>query len=75
MDSFEQASEIKCPKLVIKYQNDSKVEFTGSPSETESDSDSAGETKGEYQPALEFIQVKAVSNIWQAAKSINYEIS
>ena len=37
----------KCPKLVTKYQNDSKAEFTGSPSETESDSDSAGGTEGE----------------------------
>ena len=45
MDSFEQASEIKCPKLVTKYQNDSKAEFTGSPSETESDS--AEGTEGE----------------------------
>ena len=47
LDSFEQGSEIKCPKLVTKYQNDSKAEFTGSPSETESDSDSAGEIEGE----------------------------
>ena len=30
-----------------KYQNDSKAEFTGRPSETESDSDSAGGTEGE----------------------------
>ena len=35
LDSFEQGSEIMCPKLVTKYQNDSKAEFTGSPSETE----------------------------------------
>ena len=41
------ASEIKCPKLVTKYQNDSKAEFTGSPPEAESDFDSAGGTKGE----------------------------
>ena len=34
-------------KLVTKYQNDSKAEFTGSPSETESDPDSAGGTEGE----------------------------
>ena len=47
LDSFEQASEIKCPKLVTKYQNDSKAEFTGSPSATEPDSDSAGGTEGE----------------------------
>ena len=32
---------------ITKYQNDSKAEFTGSPSETESDSDSAGEIEGE----------------------------
>ena len=47
LERFEQASEIKCPKVVTKYQNDSKADFTGSPSETESDSDSAGGTKGE----------------------------
>ena len=47
LDSFEQGSEIKCPKLVTKYPNDSKAEFTGSPSETESDSDSAGGIEGE----------------------------
>ena len=41
LDSCEQCSEIKCPKLVTKYQNDSKAEFTGCPSETEFDSDSA----------------------------------
>ena len=28
-----------------------------------------------YQPAMFFIQVKTVSSLWQAAKSINYEIS
>ena len=51
--------------------------FTGSPSETESDSDSAEglKVKMKYQPALLFIQVKTVSSLWQAAKSINYEIS
>ena len=47
LDSFEQASEIKCPKLVTKYQNDSKAGFTGSPSETESDSDSTELTESE----------------------------
>ena len=47
MDSFEQGSEIKYPKLVTKYQNDSTAKFTGSPSETESDSDIAGEIEGE----------------------------
>ena len=45
LDSFEQASEMKCGKLVTKYQNDSKAEFTGCPSETESDSDSAKGTE------------------------------
>ena len=35
------------PSLSQKYHNDSKAEFTGSPSETESDSDSAEETDGE----------------------------
>ena len=47
LDSFEQVSEIMCSKLVTKYQNDSKAEFTGSPSETGSDSDSTEETEGE----------------------------
>ena len=47
LDSFEQASEIKCPKLVTKYQNDSKAEFTGNTSETESDSDSTERTDSE----------------------------
>ena len=27
-----------------------------------------------YQPAMFFIQVKTVSSLWQAAKSINYDI-
>ena len=35
------------PSLSQKYQNDSKAEFTGRPSETESDSDSAEGTEGE----------------------------
>ena len=48
MDRFVQASDIKCPKLVTKkYQNDSKAEFTGCLTETESDSDSAEGTEGE----------------------------
>ena len=47
LDSFEQASEIKCPKLVTKHQNDSNAEFIGSPSETESDSDNVGWTRSE----------------------------
>ena len=42
LDSFEQASEIKSPKLVTKNQNDSKAEFTGSP-----DSDSTEGTESE----------------------------
>ena len=46
-------------------------------SETESDSDSTEETESEdkCQPALLFVQVKTISSLWQAAKSINYEIS
>ena len=72
MDSFEQASEIKSPKLVIKYQNDSKDEFTGSPSETVL---KGLKVKTKCLPALLFIQVKTISSLWQAAKSINYEIS
>ena len=65
MDSFEQASEIKFPKLVTKYQNDSKAEFTGSPSKTESDSDSTKglKVKTKCQPALLFIQVKTISSL------------
>ena len=47
MDSFEKASEIKSPKLVTKYQNNSKAEFAGSPSEKESDSDSTEGTESE----------------------------
>ena len=31
--------------------------------------------KTKRQPALLFIQVKTISSLWQAAKSINYEIS
>ena len=31
--------------------------------------------KTKCQPALLFIQVKTISSLWQAAKSINYEIS
>ena len=37
----------KVSQACQKYQNDSKAEFTGSPSETESDSVSAGGTEGE----------------------------
>ena len=45
--SLFQAVLYKCPKHVTKYQNDSKAEFTGSPSETASDSDSSEGTEGE----------------------------
>ena len=62
LDSFEQASEIKCPKLVTKYQNDSKAEFTGSPSETESDPDIAGEIEGEDK-------ISAISVIYSSKSS------
>ena len=41
LDSFEQASKIKCSKLVTEYQNCSEAESTGPPSVTESDSDNA----------------------------------
>ena len=76
MDSFEQGSEIKSPKLVTKYQNDSKAEFTGSPSETESDSDSTEGTESEDKvSASSVIQAKTISSLWQVAKSIKYEIS
>ena len=75
--SFEQGSEIKCPKLVTKYQNDSKAEFTGSPSETESDSDSTeGTESGDKVSASSVIySSKTISSLWQASKSIDYEIS
>ena len=58
---------------------ESKAEFTACPSETESDSDNAEGTEGEDKVSatsvmiLLFIQVKTVSILWQAAKSINYE--
>ena len=74
MDSFEQVSEIKRPKLVTKYQNDSKVEFTGSPSETESDSDSARGTKGKDKISASSV-IYSVSNLWQAAKSRKFLVS
>ena len=60
-----------------KYQNDSKAEFTGRPSETESDSDSAEGTEGEDKVSASSViySIKAAGNLRQAAKSINYEIS
>ena len=77
LDSFRQASEIKCPKLITKNQNDSKAEFTGCPSKTESDSDSAEGTEGEDEVSASSVicSSKTVSSLWQAAKLINYEIS
>ena len=77
MDSFEQTSEIKSPKLVTKYQNDSKAEFTESPSETESDSDYTEGTESEDKVSASSViySSKTTSSLWQAAKSINYEIS
>ena len=48
LDSFGHASDIKCPKPVTKdTKMFKKTEFTGCPSETESDSDSAEETEVE----------------------------
>ena len=73
MDSFEQGSEIKSPKLFTKYQNDSKAEFTGSPSETESDSDSAEEIECEDKISARSVIYSSESSqkpIWQTAKSI-----
>ena len=64
MDSFEQGSEINCPKLVTKYQNDSKGEFTGSPSETESESDSAGGIEGEDKISASSVIYSSKSS-WQ----------
>ena len=49
------------PSLSQKYQNDSNAEFTGSPSETESDSDSAEGTEGEDK-------VSACSVIYSTSK-------
>ena len=65
LDSFEQASKIKCPKHVTKYQNDSKAEFTGSPSETESDSDSTEGTEGEDKVSSSSV-IYSSKNHWQS---------
>ena len=42
--------------------------------ESDYDSGERLKVKRKYQPALLFIQAKTVSSLWQAAKSINYEI-
>ena len=76
MDSSEQASKIKCLKLVTKYQNDSKAEFTGSPSETESDSDSTERTEVEDKVSASSV-IYSSKNCQQpmAGCKINYETS
>ena len=77
LNSFGQASEIKCPKLVTKntrmFQKLSllAVHLRQSLALTVL----KGLKVKKYQPALLFIQVKTVGSLWQAAKSINYEIS
>ena len=76
LDSFGQAPDIKCPKLVTKntrmfqklsllavYLRQGLTVLKGL------------RVKTKYQPALLFIQVKTVSSLWQDAKSVNYEIS
>ena len=47
-----------------KYQNDSKAEFTGCPSETESDSDSAEGTESEDEVSASSI-IYSSRNSWQ----------
>ena len=77
LDNFEQASEIKSPKLVTKYQNDSKAELLAVHLRQSLTLTvlKGLKVKTKCQPALLFIQVKTISSLWQAAKSINYEIS
>ena len=60
-----------------KYQKDSKAEFTGCPSKTESGSDSAEgtESKDEVSASSVIYSSKTVSSLWKAAKLINYGIS
>ena len=77
LDSFGQASEIKCPKFITNIRMIQKlsilaVHLTQSLTLTVL---KGLKVKTKYQPALLFIQVKTVSSLWQAAKSINYEIS
>ena len=45
-----------------KYQNDSKAEFTGSPSETEANSDSAEGTEGEDKISASSVIYSGKSN-------------
>ena len=78
LDSFGQASEMKCPKLVTKNSRMilklSLLAVHVRQSLTLTVLNGL-KVKTKYQPALLFIQVKTVSRLWQAAKSINYEIS
>ena len=78
LDSFGQASDIKCPKLVTKntrmFQKLSLLAVHLRQSLTLTVLKGLN-VKMKNQPALLFIQVKTVSSLWQAAKSINYEIS
>ena len=78
LDSFGQAADIKCLKFVTKntrmFQklNLLAVHLKQSLALTVL---KRLKVKMKYQPVLLFIQVKTVSSLWQAAKSINYEIS
>ena len=77
LDSFEQGSVINCPKLVTKYQNDSKAELLAVHLRQSLTLTALKglKVKTKCQPALLLIQVKTISSLWQAAKSINYEVS
>ena len=77
LNSFGQASDIKCPKLITKNTRMfSKVEFTDRSSETESDSDSAEGTDGEDEVSASSV-IYSSKNSQQpvAGCKINYEIS
>ena len=65
LDSFGQASEIKCPKLVTKNTSMiQKLEFTACPSETGSDSDSAEGTEDEYEVSASSV-IYSSKNSWR----------
>ena len=65
LDSFGQASEIKCPKLVTKSTSMiQKLEFTACPSEKGSDSDSAEGTEDEYEVSASSV-IYSSKNSWR----------
>ena len=75
MDSFEQASEIKSPKLVTRMIQKLSLPAVHLRQSLYLTVLKGLKVKTICQPALLFIQVKTISSLWQAAKSINYEIS